>query len=81
MPRTPINLIDGDMYSLFLLFSPDMRYIIDNDSQNETFCIKDLNNNGENDYEIPKGFLQLPKDESEMILQVKFMAWEEKRKK
>ena len=31
LPRMPVNLVDGDAYSLFCLFSPNMNMFIDFD--------------------------------------------------
>ena len=31
LPKMPVNIVDGDAYSLFCLFSPDMEKFIDFD--------------------------------------------------
>ena len=73
MARTPVNLIDGDMYSLYCLFSPNLKYFID--IHEGAYCIKHIAS-GEIRYTIPSEFIELPKDEAWVIMQTKFISWE-----
>ena len=73
LARTPVNLIDGDMYSLFCLFSPNLQYVID--IHEGDYCIKHVVS-GEIRSIIPKEFIELPKDEAWIIMQTKFVCFE-----
>ena len=76
----PVNLIDGeDSFSLSLLFSPNLKHYIDIDIKNDAYCIKHVDSD-DPIYTIPKDFLLLPKDETKLIMQTKFIAWESDHK-
>ena len=45
LPRMPVNLVDGDAYSLYCLFSPDMTKFIDFDLSSRAYVIRDTISN------------------------------------
>ena len=76
MAKVPANILDGDAHSLYCLFSPDMKHYLDIDLQREEFVIKETTNPETIVYSIPNDLLPMPRDEAELITQVKFIAWE-----
>ena len=76
LPRMPVNLVDGDAYSLYCLFSPNMEKFIDFDLKCKAYVIRDTITNAIV-YTISNQFLSLPKKEQDIITQVKFIAWED----
>jgi len=78
IPSMPVNLVDGDAYSLFCLFSPNMSKFIDFDLQKNSYVVRNTNSN-KIEYRISNSFLSLPKEEQEIITQAKFIAWEDNK--
>ena len=75
LPRMPVNIVDGDAYSLYCLFSPDMSKFIDFDLHSRAYVIRDTISNMIV-FTISNEFLSLPGKEQDIITQVKFIAWE-----
>ena len=76
LPRMPVNIVDGDAYSLYCLFSPDMSKFIDFDLHSRSYVIRDTISNMIV-FTISNEFLSLPAREQDIITQVKFIAWED----
>ena len=72
----PVNIVDGDAYSLYCLFSPDMSKFIDFDLHSRAYVIRDTLSNMIV-FTISNEFLSLPAREKDIITQVKFIAWED----